>query len=148
MIILKQIIKDDKRAYCNRIDESTILRFDDTDMTCGVYTITNTKNGKRYVGVSRDVRRRWNAHKAELRRGVHYSDALQEAWNTDGAGAFVFDVLEVCEPAKFSELERAYIQTFRTKDVRYGYNSSNTRGPIRRLDPNDMERLLQAVKAR
>lgn len=102
-------------------------------MTCGVYAITNVKNGKRYVGVSRDVNRRWNAHRAELRRGVHYSDALQEAWNADGEEFFSFDVLEVCDPAEFSRKEAEHINKFLAKNPQHGYNrQSGPKGPRKR----------------
>src|SRR5882672_11359281 len=63
---------------------------------CGVYLITNTVNGKVYVGSSCNTSRRRNKHKNDLQKGVHGNLRFQRAWNKYGASAFVFKVLLVC----------------------------------------------------
>jgi group I intron endonuclease len=62
------------------------------DMTnqCGVYSITNTINGRVYVGSSARFRRRKYEHLRLLRRGEHDNDHLQKAWNKYGERAFEF----------------------------------------------------------
>jgi group I intron endonuclease len=92
-------------------------------MTSGVYVITNTKDGKRYVGVSRDIDSRWYAHRNDLKRGKHGSASLQQAWNEYGEGAFVFAVLEECDWSEFSHKEPMYIKSFRSNESEYGYNT-------------------------
>lgn len=62
----------------------------------GIYIITNTVNGKRYIGSSVDIHRRWVTHKRELRRGIHYNPVLQRAWDKYGESAFEFSILLLC----------------------------------------------------
>lgn len=61
----------------------------------GVYIITNTVDGKVYIGSSLDMRKRCEDHVSQLRRGVHHNRRLQNAWNKHSGDVFVFDVLEV-----------------------------------------------------
>lgn len=42
-------------------------------MTIGVYSITNNKDGKRYIGSSIDIKQRWSTHASQLRCGKHYN---------------------------------------------------------------------------
>lgn len=60
----------------------------------GVYSITNTANGKMYVGSACRFSARWSVHKGQLRSGKHHSIHLQRAWNKYGEDAFEFAVLE------------------------------------------------------
>jgi len=60
----------------------------------GIYSITNTVNGHRYVGSAVDVSARWGQHRRLLYLGSHHSQHLQRAWDKHGAGAFVFEVLD------------------------------------------------------
>ena len=62
----------------------------------GIYRI-GIEDGKCYIGSSVDIKRRWTAHRNKLRRGVHHSLPLQNAWNKYGESAFVFEVIEECE---------------------------------------------------
>lgn len=60
----------------------------------GVYQILNIINNKRYVGSTISFVPRWNLHKRLLRKGIHHSVHLQNAWNKDGENSFIFKVLE------------------------------------------------------
>lgn len=72
---------------------------------CALYEIWNTVNGKRYVGSSVNVRRRWQNHVCDLRAGRHGNPHLQAAWNQYGESAFVFLVLAVLEPSELQPTE-------------------------------------------
>jgi len=74
---------------------------------CGVYEITNTVNGKRYIGSSVDVTRRFMVHKRTLNQQTHRNEHLQRAWNLAGKQSFLFKLLFVCD----SEMVRYYEQT-------------------------------------
>jgi len=63
-------------------------------MTSGIYAITNTANGKRYVGSTKNFQRRWKTHLRALRLGSHWNIKLQRAFNKHGEGVFTFEVLE------------------------------------------------------
>lgn len=62
----------------------------------GVYLIRNLVNGKKYVGSSALLRRRWKVHKTNLNCGRHHNRPLTAAWKKYGAENFVFEVLENC----------------------------------------------------
>ena len=60
----------------------------DTDLT-SVYCITNSVNGKRYIGSSaKSFKARWKCHINDLKRNCHYSKHLQSAWNKYGENNF------------------------------------------------------------
>ena len=84
--------------------------------TSGIYAITNLLNGKRYVGSSDNVSKRFRSHKMLLSKGKHPNIHLQRAWAKDGGQSFAFSVLELCEPADLIAKEQAHI------DIKADYN--------------------------
>ncbi len=65
----------------------------------GVYRITNTINGNCYVGSSaKSIRKRWKNHLSNLRRDVHRSAHLQNAFNLYGEDVFQFQILCSVDP--------------------------------------------------
>ena len=74
-----------------------------------VYAIRNRKTEKRYVGSAVDFVRRMQAHKEMLRCGTHHCRHLQAAYNMYGAEAFVFSILERCNPVELLKREQYYI---------------------------------------
>lgn len=61
----------------------------------GVYAIVNKVTGCMYIGqTSFRFSERWANHCVGLRQGKHGNAALQRDWNTYGADAFEFRILE------------------------------------------------------
>lgn len=87
----------------------------------GVYQILHVASGKRYVGSSLDIAKRWSDHRKRLRRGTHYSRYLQRAWNKYGELAFKFEVLE--ETSDLLVREEHWMSVHRVHDARFGYNT-------------------------
>lgn len=75
----------------------------------GIYAITHTPTGRRYVGQSNNIEKRFSQHRKALQRGKHYNAKLQRAWNQYGEAEFEFVVLEQCEADKLTEREQSYI---------------------------------------
>lgn len=88
----------------------------------GIYSITNTINGKRYIGsTAKKFKTRWKQHHTKLCKGTHHCQHLQNAWNKDGEDAFVFEIIEiVSEVSILRDREQYYIQFYNT--VEDGYN--------------------------
>jgi group I intron endonuclease len=89
-----------------------IRRFDMSILTqrkSGIYRITNTINGKCYIGSTVNFNSRWSHHKANLNKGKHHSRHLQKAWNKYGESVFVFSILETCAIDELSQREQHYI---------------------------------------
>lgn len=94
-------------------------------MRSGIYKITNTVNGKFYIGSSEDVDNRWNVeHCGNLRRNEHCNPKLQHSWNFHGGDKFIMELLEEVEPKKEMLLNREqyYLDTLKPYDRKIGYN--------------------------
>lgn len=87
--------------------------------TSGIYIIKNLRNGKFYLGQAQDIRKRWNAHRSNLRRNIHSNCHLQRAWNIDGEKQFKFLVLEYCPTEKLDEREQLHLNAYINDDNCY-----------------------------
>lgn len=88
-----------------------------------VYVITNTTDGKVYVGKSVMPAKRWEQHRNVARAGK--KGRLYDALRADGTSAFEFTVVEECESEDASfDAERAWIARLGATDPKRGYNST------------------------
>lgn len=63
-------------------------------MTIGLYKITNTVNGKYYIGSSKEIEKRWLCHKGKLNNNTHENVHLQASFNKHGVNAFVYEIVK------------------------------------------------------
>jgi len=89
---------------------------------CGIYSITNKINKKRYIGSTIDLKLRFSDHKKLLNQKNHYNSYLQSAWNKYGQNNFIFEVLEVTSEKFLRKREQYYIDTFKCLEGDFGYN--------------------------
>ena len=89
-----------------------------------VYSITNKLNGKRYIGISCDYKRRWYQHLWALQNNKHNNIKLQNSYNLHGEDNFEFSILEQldCTFDEAAKLEVDYIAKF--DSCNNGYNQS------------------------
>jgi hypothetical protein len=90
----------------------------------GIYKIINTKNGKFYLGSSKNLAQRKKKHKYELSKGKHHSSYLQNAYNKYGAKSFKFVIIEHVEESRLLEVEQHYLNTMKPYLEDVGYNMS------------------------
>ena len=87
----------------------------------GIYKITNIKNGKAYIGKSTNVKKRLQDHiKSSIGISTIAHQAVHTAILEDGIWNWTFEVITYCDKDKLSELEKYYINFFKTQE--YGYN--------------------------
>lgn len=89
------------------MDRKALIRqYKETPRPAGVFRVTNTRTGKSLVGSSPDAPAMLNRIRAQLQMGGHPSRALQRDWNTDGADAFAFEVLDLLAPKECSDADQ------------------------------------------
>lgn len=80
----------------------------------GVYSITNTVNGKQYIGsAARSFKYRFDRHLQKLRTDKHHCLPLQRAWNKYGEEAFKFEILAICPPSFCLAGEQFYLNAWK-----------------------------------
>jgi group I intron endonuclease len=95
-------------------------------MKSGIYKITNLKNGKFYIGSSKDIEFRWNEHKKHLNGGYHINNKLQNAWNFYGKESFEFSIIEITNEMDLLLREQFYLDMFKPHMKEIGYNINPT----------------------
>jgi hypothetical protein len=82
------------------MDKSTLKRaYKDNPPAAGIFQITNTANGKTFIGKGMNVRGILNSQQAQLQFGSHRNSGLQRDYNSCGAEKFDFRIVDQLEPA-------------------------------------------------
>ena len=99
-----------------------------------IYAVRCVKNGKMYIGRTRDVTTRIRTHFAELKSGKKRG-CFQSDYDAYGKEAFEFYVLEKNVPFEAAgDRELFWIDEYKADDERFGYNRS-----LRTGTPIDVE---------
>ncbi len=91
---------------------------------CGIYSWTNTINGKKYIGESKNIDTRWIKHEQNAKLGIR--SKFYNALRKYGSNIFVKEILELCDKDsdKMYMLEREKFYMLKFDSVKNGYNSS------------------------
>ena len=87
---------------------------------CGIYKITNTVNGKCYIGQSNDIHRRFSEHKSLNYRKEYPDKILYKAISKYGIDKFIFEVIEECEETNLNDRENYWMSELNS--IKNGYN--------------------------
>ena len=89
-----------------------------------LYKIENLENGKKYIGLTNNIKRRRARHLADLKRGVHDNSFLQKEYNIFGADKFSFNQIYEgnIDEKEIGDKEKEYITKF--DSYRNGYNQN------------------------
>lgn len=89
-----------------------------------IYKITNTTNGKVYIGQTRqDATTRIIQHKTNLKLNRHHNAHLQSAWNLYKEASFIFEVVDNASGLdELNELEKMWISKTNSLISSEGYN--------------------------
>jgi len=89
----------------------------------GIYKLTNLDSGKAYIGKSTDIKKRISDHfkasigiKSIADQAVHHAILKSGFWN------WSIEYIIYCDKDKLNEMEKYYIDFFKTQD--YGYNKN------------------------
>ena len=90
----------------------------------GIYKLTSLETGKSYIGKSTDVKKRIADHfksavgiKSIADQAVHHAILKEGFWN------WSIEVIIYCDKDKLNELEKYYIDFFKTQEFGYNKNS-------------------------
>ena len=87
----------------------------------GIYKLTNINTNKPYIGKSTDVKKRITDHfKGSVGIRNIADQTVHHAILQDGIWNWTIEVITYCDKDKLSELEKYYIDFFKTQE--YGYN--------------------------
>jgi group I intron endonuclease len=89
---------------------------------CGVYEIVSP-SGKRYIGSSNNVPKRWREHRRILGHGTHHSPILQAAYRKYGSDGLTFRMLMVCRAEDLRFFEQRMLDGLKPE-----YNISESAG--------------------
>ena len=89
----------------------------------GIYKLTSLENGMSYIGKSTDVKKRIADHfksavgiKSIADQAVHHAILKEGFWN------WTIEVIRYCDKDELNDLEKYYIEFFKTQD--FGYNKT------------------------
>lgn len=88
-----------------------------------VYKITNTVTNDFYIGSSKDVKKRWTAHKSPSRWNENQNISLYKDMQKYGVDKFDFQILANVESEHLKETEQQFIETLKPT-----YNSYKANG--------------------
>lgn len=94
-------------------------------MSCGIYKITNKVNNKIYIGCSKNIEHRWNAHKSEafISGKPQYDYSIHKAFRKYGLENFLFEIIELTDKDNLFEREVYWINFYDSYNT--GYNETN-----------------------
>ena len=91
----------------------------------GIYKITNTANGKVYIGQSTQLSKRLNDHRNALKNNYHSNQHLQNSYNKYG-DVFEIEIIMYCDNEEGLDfLERYYISYYDSMNSQKGYNKED-----------------------
>ena len=90
-----------------------------------IYKITNTVNGKLYIGQTVDFHRRVNEYvNRNPERSASSKYSIMEAIQKYGVDNFKFEIIHTCkDDNELNAMEYYYIELYKSYDRKYGYNS-------------------------
>lgn len=104
-------------------------------MTHFVYKVTNKVNGKIYIGITNDIKKRWREHRYNATVNVRHSK-FYLAIRKHGIDNFNLEVI-YCSLFRddVEQKEIDFIREYKTTDINFGYNiTDGGRSPLMPLD--------------
>ena len=131
----------------------------DAQSTEYIYSITNTANGRRYIGSTANLRTRCQSHRCALRRQKHYVPALQAEWNAYGEGFFRFERIAIVPQRDAGNQEAAWMAWFHRHGVElYNQQPAHLFAIRRQIEPSsplpstpdvvDLDKRLRSLQQR
>lgn len=89
-------------------------------MSMGIYKYENKLNGHIYIGLSRNIEKRYSQHLYDARHKERSGTGIDIAIRKYGIENFTFEIIELCEESKLDEREKYWIDYY--DSYNNGYN--------------------------
>lgn len=99
----------------------------------GVYKIENIYSGRVYIGSSKNIDKRWKAHRNSLRNFRHENIRLQQDYSKD-VNCYSYSIIEECEERDLLEREKFWIKHFSDNSYNIQFNDKVRTGNNLRND--------------
>lgn len=118
------------------------------EQICGIYCVENIINNKKYIGLSKDIHRRWLEHKRVSfnKNSKEYNYPLYNAIRKYGIENFNFYILEECAEDELKEKEKYWINYYNSNNIGYNITPggefsslSNEKHPCAKLTKSEVE---------
>ncbi len=84
----------------------------------GIYSILHIESGRVYIGSSRNIKKRFSAHKTDLKYNKHPNPVLQNYYNKYGLDAFMFsEIFSIYDCSILIDIENEIIAQINETDV-------------------------------
>lgn len=114
-----------------------------------IYKIENTVDHKVYIGQASGPSqpRKWVVYRSQLKTGTHPNQHLQAGWDTFGADAFIFEIIDRAESKdQLDDLERQWIAKYGSTSRENGYNIEAGGNRHKKLAKETCEKLSRVKK--
>lgn len=113
-----------------------------------IYEIYNDVTQKKYIGVTKDFKKRVEVHMTNLRTKKHTAEGIIEDLVRYGISHFSFRIIDFADDKKEGlRKERRYIELFNTYVPEYGYNGNDSRyrkkHPVMKSPDNSLTRKIK-----
>jgi len=119
-----------------------------TTKKSGIYKITNSSNGKIYIGSAYNLSNRFSVHRYTLRNNKNKNKHLQAAWNKYGEQNFIFEIIELVDIGTLLQREQYWIDNFTPFKKEIGYNIAKIAGNTAGIKPSEATRKKQSESAK
>lgn len=112
----------------------------------GIYKITNLKNGKVYIGQSRQTEKRFQQHKTKakfLEKDRWYNQLYIDMYSL-GVENFSFEIIEECTIEELNEKEEYWIKYYNSQED--GYNITSGGDCTGKLSSDDVESIIKLLQ--
>ena len=114
----------------------------------GLYVITNSETGKKYVGRAVCLRQRYNRHLNDLLKSKHSNKHLQRSFDKCGKDKFVFDIIEFCDKDILEQKEQVLLNEIQKNKEQYYNISFTASGPGNCLDETGRQKISDTLKGK